>query len=81
MADTKTFRKVRGVSDKKLIGAIVHIQGVLQQVAGALTELENRLAAVEEFVRMLGAAGTNPSPDEAMIEEVMIHEPVAEDGE
>jgi hypothetical protein len=47
------YRKFRGVSDKTIIAAIANHQTVLKQLIGAVTEMEGRLAAVEEFVKML----------------------------
>jgi hypothetical protein len=57
------YRKFRGVSDKTIIAAMSNHQQVLQQLIGAYTEQDNRLKAVEEFVKMLIEA--NPPPDAA----------------
>jgi len=55
------YRKFRGVSDKTIIAAMTNHQMVLKQLIGAVTEMEGRLVAVEEFVKMLIDA--NPPAD------------------
>ena len=63
-ANKGVYRKLRGLKDSDISAALTNHQEVLKQMIGAHQVIDQRLAAIEDFVRQLVAANL---PEEAAV--------------